>query len=164
MEIDQKIYNFIKASGIDLILSLPCIYLKDLLEFINEKKEIKTIPLTREEEGIGIFAGAYFGGMRPLMMIQNSGLGNSINAIKSLLELYEVPIAIMMSHRGSEGEKIKAQIPMGKLTPTLLELLDFKVYEIGNPKHMPKIREALSTYMKDKKSVGILLKKPLWEV
>ncbi|TXT59050.1 MAG: Sulfopyruvate decarboxylase subunit alpha [Promethearchaeota archaeon] len=164
MEIDQKIYNIIKASGIDLILSLPCIYLKDLLELINEKKEIKTIPLTREEEGIGIFAGAYFGGMSPLMMIQNSGLGNSINAIKSLLELYEVPIAIMMSHRGSEGEKIKAQIPMGKLTPPLLELLDFEVYEIGNPNHMPNIREALRSYMKDKKSVGILLKKPLWEV
>ncbi len=48
--------------------------------------------------------------------MQNSGLGNSINAIKSLLELYKIPIVFIMSHRGAEGEKIIAQIPMGQVT------------------------------------------------
>lgn len=163
MEIDKEIYDLIKSSDIDLILSLPCIYLKDLLIIINKENDIRNIPLTREEEGIGIFAGAYLGGMRPLMLIQNSGLGNSINAIKSLLELYEIPSAIMMSHRGSEGERIKAQIPMGNISEDLLKLIGFKVYEIENSSQIGIISKALDEYIHKKKSVGILLKKNVWE-
>jgi sulfopyruvate decarboxylase subunit alpha len=163
MEIDKEIYDLIKSSDIDLILSLPCIYLKDLLIIINKQNDIRNIPLTREEEGIGIFAGAYLGGMSPLMLIQNSGLGNSINAIKSLLELYEIPAAIMMSHRGSEGERIKAQIPMGNISKDLLKLIGFEVYEIENSSQIGIISKALDEYIYKKKSVGILLKKNVWE-
>jgi sulfopyruvate decarboxylase subunit alpha len=163
MEIDKEIYDLIKSSDIDLILSLPCIYLKDLLIIINRENDIRNIPITRGEEGIGIFAGAYLGGMTPLMLIQNSGLGNSINAIKSLLELYEIPAAIMMSHRGSEGERIKAQIPMGNISKDLLKLIGFEVYEIENPNQIELITVALDKYISKKKSVGILLKKNLWE-
>lgn len=163
MKIDKEIYDLIKSSDIDLILSLPCIYLKDLLIIINKQNDIRNIPLTREEEGIGIFAGAYLGGMSPLMLIQNSGLGNSINAIKSLLELYEIPAAIMMSHRGSEGERIKAQIPMGNISKDLLKLIGFEVYEIENSSQIGIISKALDEYIYKKKSVGILLKKNVWE-
>lgn len=164
MEVDKEIYDLIKNSDIDLILSLPCIFLKDLLIKIDKKNEIRNIPITREEEGIGIFAGAYLGGMRPLMLIQNSGLGNSINAIKSLLELYKIPAAIMMSHRGSEGERIKAQIPMGNISKDLLKIIGFEVYEIGNPSQIGIITKALDDYIYKKKSVGILLKKNVWGV
>lgn len=163
MKIDKEIYDLIKTSDIDLILSLPCIYLKDLLIIINKENDIRNIPLTREEEGIGIFTGAYLGGMSPLMLIQNSGLGNSINAIKSLLELYEIPAAIMMSHRGSEGERIKAQIPMGNISKDLLKLIGFEVYEIENSSQIGIISKALDEYIYKKKSVGILLKKNVWE-
>ena len=81
MIVDLKLYEEIKKSGIDLILSLPCILLKGLLTLIDEKKEIQHIPITREEEGVGIAAGAYLGGKTPAILMQNSGLGNSVNAI-----------------------------------------------------------------------------------
>ena len=162
MSVDLRLYEAIKNSGIDLILSLPCIMLKGLLQVIEERKEVRHIPITREEEGVGIAAGAYLGGKIPAILMQNSGLGNSINAIKSLLQLYKIPVIFIMSHRGAEGEKIIAQIPMGKLTPDLLDLLKIKKFIINNPEKITEIERAVTVSKKSKESVGILLKKTLW--
>ena len=56
--------------------------------------------------------------------MQNSGLGNSINALASLDFLYRIPLIMIISHRGCEGESIMGQIPMGNLTPKLLDAMD----------------------------------------
>jgi len=162
MNVDLSIYNSIKNSGIDLILSLPCIMLKGLLTVIEERKEIQHISLTREEEGVGIAAGAYLGGKTPVILIQNSGLGNSINAIKSLLYLYRIPVVFIMSHRGAEGEKILAQIPMGQLTPDLLDLLNIQKFIVNSIDNIKKITLAIRTSIESKSSVGIVLQKKLW--
>jgi sulfopyruvate decarboxylase subunit alpha len=162
MNIDLKLYEAIKDAGIDLVLSLPCILLKNLLIIFNEKNEIMHIPITREEEGVGIAAGAYLGGKTPALLIQNSGLGNSVNAIKSLLQLYKIPIIFIMSHRGAEGEKIIAQIPMGQLTPKLLDLLKIKKFIISSIGDIKKIESALDFSKNSNQSVAILLKKSIW--
>ena len=139
-----------------------CILLKDILDLINERKEILHIPVTREEEGVGIAAGAYLGGKRPAILMQNSGLGNSINAIKSLLELYEIPVIFIMSHRGGKGEKILAQIPMGRITDGLLEVIGIKTWSIKSSEEILKFKEAVTYSHKNNCSVGILLQKSLW--
>jgi len=162
MNVDIALYESIKTSGIDLILSLPCILLKGILEEIEKRQEIQNISLTREEEGVGIAAGAYLGGKTPAILMQNSGLGNSINAIKSLLQLYNIPVIFIMSHRGVEGEKILAQIPMGKLTPSLLDLLNIKKFIINSLDDIKIIKKAVDLSRKTKNSVGILLKRNLW--
>ena len=162
MKADIELYENIKKSGIDLIFSLPCILLKDLLKLIDKKKEIQHIPVTREEEGGGIAAGAYLGGRTPAILMQNSGLGNSINAIKSLLQLYKIPIIFIMSHRGAEGEKIEAQIPMGQLTPDLLDLLNIRKFIINSMENIKEVKFAVDVCKKSKESVGILLKRNLW--
>lgn len=161
-KIDEKIYSEIKQSGIDLILSVPCAMLKGLIKVINAKEQIKHIPATREEEAVGIAVGAYLGGSCPIILMQNSGLGNSINAIKSLAQLYEVPLIIMMSHRGAEGEKIVAQIPMGEVTTNLADCIDMKNYVIFGKSDLAKIKNAIDYAKTEKKSVSILLKRPLW--
>ena len=162
MNIDLRLYEFIKNSGIDLILSLPCIMLKRVLEIINEKNEIHHIPITREEEGVGIAAGAYLGGKLPAILMQNSGLGNSVNAIKSLLQLYKIPVVFIMSHRGAEGEKIIAQRPMGQITFDLLSLLSIKTYVIDTAKKIEKIMKAANYAKENEIPIGIILKRSLW--
>lgn len=162
MTTDIILYDTIKKSGIDLILSLPCIMLKGLLQLIDERNEIQHIPITREEEGVGIAAGAYLGGRTPAILMQNSGLGNSINAIKSLLQLYRIPGIFIMSHRGAEGEKILAQIPMGKLTPDLLDLLEIEKYIIDSLDNINEISKAVDKSKRTNQLVGILLKRSLW--
>ncbi|MFX0104376.1 MAG: sulfopyruvate decarboxylase subunit alpha [Candidatus Hodarchaeota archaeon] len=162
MKVDNNLYETIKNCGVNLILSLPCILLKGLLKLIYEKNEIEHIPLTREEEGVGIAAGAYLAGRTPAILMQNSGLGNSINAIKSLLEIYKIPVIFIMSHRGAEGENISAQIPMGQLTPDLLDLLNIRKFVVDSINNIKEIKNAINISKKSKKSVGILLKRSLW--
>ena len=98
MDSSEAIFDGLKDVGIDFIVSVPCVNLSKLLDMIDEDEEITHIPVTREEEGIGICAGAYLGGKKPAILMQNSGLGNSINALKSLMELYEFPLLMIMSH------------------------------------------------------------------
>ena len=162
MDVNLRLYESIKDSKIDLILSLPCILLKGLLKIIEEKKEIPHIPITREEEGIGIAAGVFLGGKKTVILMQNSGLGNSINALKSLIELYEIPIILIMSHRGDIGEKIVAQFPMGKYTPKLLESLPIANYFINTNKEIDKIKDIIKNSLSAKRSVAIVLKKTIW--
>ena len=162
MNIDQKLYSAIKQSGIDLLLSVPCAMIKGLLQVIDDKNEIPHISVTREEEGVGIAAGAYLGGKVPALLMQNSGLGNSINAIKSLLELYEIPIIFIMSHRGAEGEKILAQIPMGQLTLSLLECIDVGYIIIDSEEKIDDMIHAIKKSQNSNKSIAIVLKRTLW--
>ena len=127
------IYEGIKDAGINFIVSVPCANLKKLLNLIDEDDEIKHVPVTREEEGFGICAGAYMGGMKPAILMQNSGLGNSVNVLASLMKLYKFPIIMIISHRGTFGEGVYGQIPMSKATTKVLDSLDISYYKFENP-------------------------------
>ena len=132
MESSEAIYDGLKDAEIDFVVSVVSTNLSKLLDMIDADDEIIHVPVTREDEGIGICAGAYLGGKRPAILMENSGLGNSINALKSLMELYEFPLLMIMSHRGSEGEQDVAHVPMGESTPRILEAMDFKFFRPGN--------------------------------
>ncbi len=124
MNPSQAVYLGLKHAKIDFVASVPCINLCELLNLVGSDSEIFHVPVTREEEGVGLCAGAWMGGRRPCLLMQNSGLGNSINALASLDFLYEIPLLMLISHRGSVGETIAGQIPMGQLTPKLLDAME----------------------------------------
>jgi len=162
MNVDLKIYETIKDVGINLLLILPDNMIQGLIKVINEKNEIRKITITREEEGMGIAAGAYLGGIKPALLMQNSGLGNSINAIKSLLQLYKIPILLIMSHRGGEGEKIMAQNQMGQVTFNLLECINLKYFIVNSIKTIENFKNAMIFMQDNSKSAAIVLERSLW--
>jgi sulfopyruvate decarboxylase subunit alpha len=132
------VYRGLKRARIDLTASVPCVNLQELLRLVSDDPDIIHIPVTREEEGVGLCAGAWMGGRRPALLMQNSGLGNSINALESLDFLYEIPLIMIISHRGCEGEPIVGQVPMGQLTPRLLDAMEI-------PRFSPSPSEAEET-------------------
>jgi len=134
LDSSEAIYQGIKSAGIDFIVSVPCINLGKLLEIVEKDPEIKHVPVTREEEGIGICAGAYLGGRKTAILMQNSGLGNCVNALGSLYQLFSLPLVMIMSHRGTEGEPIIGQVPMGKATPKVLKAMELKYFNPKTPK------------------------------
>ncbi len=115
---EEELIEILKNAGIDFTSSLPCDAVKCLQELLC--KNFFHVPVTREEEGVGISAGAALAGKRPLMLVQSSGIGNMINALLSLTGFYELPLAVFVSHRGIYKEKIKAQIPMGQRLKEIL--------------------------------------------
>jgi sulfopyruvate decarboxylase subunit beta len=115
---EDRLIGILKDNGVDFISSLPCEKIKVLLHKIT--KDFFHIPLTREEEGVGISGGIALAGKRPAMFVQSSGIGNMINALLSLTGFYKLPLAIFVSQRGIYKEKIAAQRPMGQRLPKIL--------------------------------------------
>jgi sulfopyruvate decarboxylase subunit alpha len=92
-------------------------------EFERKFRDVRLILATREEEAFGIAAGLYLGGKRPAVMLQSSGLGNSLNALTSLVLPYQIPVLIVISMRGDEGEWNAAQVPMGRAVRPILDAI-----------------------------------------
>jgi sulfopyruvate decarboxylase subunit alpha len=159
--IDRRIVACLQAASVDMALSLPCNMLSGVLDEID-RQAIMRIPVCREEEGVGIAAGAALAGRRPVLVMQNSGLGNCINALASLTGVYRLPLFLLMSHRGGPGEQIGAQIPMGQAVPRLLESLGIAQIAVETPAHF----DGLSSFMRrtyDTSAVGAaLLSRELW--
>ena len=108
------------CAGIHAAGSRDVVYVPDnplshvLRVFEHQFRDVRLLLATREEEAFGIAAGLYLGGRRPAVMLQSSGLGNSLNAITSLVLPYQIPMLIVVSMRGDAGEWNAAQVPMGR--------------------------------------------------
>ena len=158
----DMVYRGLKRGGIDLVASVPCIKLGPLLETICRDPGMIHVPVTREEEGIGVCAGAYMGGMRPALLMQNSGLGNSINALASLDLLYGIPVLLVMSHRGTAGERISAQMPMGQVTVPLLDALGIEHVRPAPAEGEDAVARAAEKAFGQRRPVAVLLDLGFW--
>ena len=88
----------------DIILTCPSSTLKHILNAFEGRPGLRVVPLTREEEGVGIAAGLALGGGRPVMLIQDNGLGNSLTALTTFPQAYHIPLLLIVSQRGGLGE------------------------------------------------------------
>ena len=95
--------------------------------------DVKTMIATREEEAFGVAAGLYLGGARPTVLLQSSGLGNSLNALTSLLIPYQIPVLIIVSMRGDAGEWNAAQVPMGQAVASICAAIGVPVETADTP-------------------------------
>ena len=108
------------CAGVHAAGSRDVVYVPDnplshvLRVFEQQYADTRLMLATREEEAFGIAAGLYLGGRLPTVMLQSSGLGNSLNALTSLLIPYQIPVLIVVSMRGDAGEWNAAQVPMGR--------------------------------------------------
>jgi len=163
VESSEVVYKSLKNVGIDFVVSLPCVNLGKVMEMVDCDPDMIHVPVTREEEGLGICAGAFFGGKKPAILMQNSGIGNSVNVLASLYELYKIPIIMIISHRGTEGEFISAQVPMGKATPGVLDALNVAYFNPKTPEEaMEIIPQAWKLSERGGAPVGILLEISFW--
>ena len=115
----------------------------------------------REEEGLGIAAGAHLGGRKVVMIIQNSGLGNMVNAYCSLNQYYGIPLCLIISHRGDELEHVPAQVPMGAITEDVLSMLGIECVVLDQPEDVGALADGLARYAEGH-SVAFLSKKTFW--
>jgi len=91
-----------------------------------------TVPLTTEEEGIALLAGAWLGGQRGVLLMQSSGVGNCVNML-SLVRSCRFPLLMLVTMRGQAGEFNPWQLPMGEITAPVLELAGCQVSTLDDP-------------------------------
>jgi sulfopyruvate decarboxylase subunit alpha len=124
----------VHASGSRDVVYVPDNPLSHVLRiFESEFSDVRLLLATREEEAFGIAAGLYLGGRRPIVMLQSSGLGNSLNAVTSLLIPYQIPTLMVISMRGDASEWNAAQVPMGRSLPAILDALAVPYCRVASP-------------------------------
>ena len=139
MKISQKIITNLKEGGADFFLSVPCKLLANMITILENDKDIYYSAIPREEEGMGICAGAYLGNKLPCIMMQNTGIGNSVNSIVSLLQLYQMPVVFLISYRGTSGEPVGAQGGMASVTEDILNTLRIPMLHCNTEHDLDKI-------------------------
>ncbi len=158
---EEELIAALKRNGVDFSASLPCEKIKTLLEMVG--RSFYHLPLTREEEGVGICAGAALSGRRPALFVQSSGLGNMINALLSLTQFYELPLAVFVSRRGVYQEKIEAQFPMGLKLPGILSGAGIGSTGINSPEELAKVDQELPDVYSKNRVHAFLMSPRVWE-
>jgi sulfopyruvate decarboxylase alpha subunit len=117
----SAIHSALKSQRVRQVSYVPDAGHKRLIELCHADKGMTVVPLTTEEEGIALAAGAWLGGERAALLMQSSGVGNCVNAL-TLASNCGFPLLIIVTMRGEWGEFNPWQIPMGQATPDTLRL------------------------------------------
>ena len=126
--------------------------------------DVRLILATREEEAFGIAAGLYLGGRRPAVMLQSSGVGNSLNAITSLLLPYRIPVLMVVNMRGEPGEWNEAQVPMGHALGAIFAAIGVAHSTVDSAASAAEaVEAAAAAAFTSRSAVACLLSRRLWE-
>lgn len=158
---EEKVAVILREMGIEFVVSLPCDRTKGLCNVLENRFTYITIP--REEDGIGICSGLALAGRRSALHMQSSGLGNSLNAIMTLPELYGLPLPILASWRGYYQEKIAAQIPFNSKIPQFLSLYSIACTIISEPDELVQIGDVITDAMDNHRVHVALISPKVWE-
>ena len=126
------VFEQLKAWQVVQVAYVPDAGQSELINRCDEDSEMRLVPLTTEEEGIAVLAGAWLGGQRGVLLMQSSGVGNCINMM-SLARICRFPLLVLVTMRGQWGEFNPWQVPMGQLTPKVLADANNLVFSIDDP-------------------------------
>jgi sulfopyruvate decarboxylase subunit alpha len=158
VEAAKEIVAGLTEAGINLVATLPDINLADLLSEVEDDDGLLHVPLCREEEGIGICAGAYLVGKKCAAIMQNGGFFNSNNAIISTLLQYQIPLLLLIYYAGDIGDRTFST--NGSVTEPLLGALGVRTYILREPDQAKEaIKRAQLLAEDSKRPVALLLTK-----
>jgi len=161
-EIDKKIVADLIAAKIEFVTSVPCKQLAGVLEVLDTTPQILHVPCNKEDEGMGLCAGAYMGGKRAAIIMQNTALGVTVNTLATLIQFYQIPLPMLISYRGEVGEPVACQVEMALHTKALLDQLHIPHYHFHKPEDAEELPGILSHTQMMKKPSAILMDATFW--
>ncbi len=139
--------DFIAAArdgGIDFYTGVPCSYLAPLINRVISDPACRYVGATSEGEAVAIAAGAWLAGRLPVVLCQNSGLGNTVNPLTSLNHSFRIPSLLVVTWRGEPGHPDEPQhTVMGEVTHALLDTI--RIPHAGFPEQPEEIADRLAT-------------------
>lgn len=150
----EEFLQTLRSHGIDFVSGVPCSLFTDLPPAVELQLWCKHVPATHEGEAVAIASGAWLAGRKPVVYMQNSGLGNVVNPVTSLCEPFGVPLLMLVSWRGQPGYKDEPQhYRMGQITPDLLSLLGVEHADFPDSKH--QLSQAIGDLLNRSHSTGM---------
>ncbi|MGI9522632.1 MAG: thiamine pyrophosphate-binding protein [Hyphomicrobiaceae bacterium] len=157
----HEMYEFLRAEGIDLFAWVPDGGHKVPIARSLADQDAISVPLTREDEGVALLAGAHLGQMKGVLLLQSSGVGNCINML-SLTAHGRFPLVMLVTMRGTYGENNPWQIPMGQGARPALEAMGVHCFEVDYPDEVvPTVQAAMLMAHRSDRAVAVLLSQKL---
>lgn len=159
----KEFCTLLRNNGFNFYTGVPCSILANTINHLSKNKQFTYVPATREDEALGMAAGAYMGGKRPVVLMQNSGLGVSINALASLVLLYEFPILLIISWRGYKGKDAPEHLLMGKYTLNFLRTMNIPTTVLEKETLEKQLMNSVKAMADQQVAVALVLRKGVIE-
>jgi len=161
----KLVYDALLAAGVEVISALPETWLVHLVRLADDDPGMTLVRLAKEEEGVGISAGAHLAGKKAAMLMQNHGLLQAVNGIVSLAQLYKIPLLMLISDRGHLGEPDPWQTAGGRATRPVLDALQIVTDELRDPATVQlQVAKGMTLAQASLAPVALLLTRDLmWE-
>ena len=155
----RQFLGLLERHGYDFFTGVPCSLFEGVTRILDDEPRYGYVSAVREDAALGLAAGAYLGGRQPVVLMQNSGLGVSVNAIVSLHQIYDIPALLVVSWRGQDGRDAPEHLIMGRLTAPFLALLEIP-FEIFDPAAIAaQIRSLTATLRETRRPVALVVSK-----
>ena len=160
----KAVYQGIKDAGVYSLSALPETWLVYLLQMADDDPQMSLVEVAKEEEAIGIAAGAHFANVPHILLMQNHGFLAAINGIVSLAQLYHIPLCMLIALRGHWGEPYPWHTRGGIVTEEVLRALSVPFEYARDPQHVGRqIKEAYTFSRSASSPVALLLTRDLME-
>src|SRR4029077_6825336 len=137
----EDIFSVLQRFDVRQVPYVPDAGHSQLIERVLGEPSMRAVPLTTEEEGVALLAGAWAGGQRGVLLMQSSGVGNCVNMF-SLTQIFRFPFLTLVTLSGEGGEFKPWQVPMGSATAGVLELAGIKVLRASHGSEVREVVEA----------------------
>jgi len=153
----DDVFRTLKEAEVRQVGYVPDAGHKRLIELCLADRDLRSVVLSTEEEGIGLAAGAWLGGARSALLMQSSGAGNCINALGMTREC-RFPLLMLITMRGQFGEFNPWQVPMGRATPAALSAMGVVVHEANSAAEIaPTVNAAARLAYGSYQAVAVLI-------
>jgi sulfopyruvate decarboxylase alpha subunit len=157
----DHIFEVLQDHDIRQVYHVPDAGHSRLIEACQKSNSIRTLVLTTEEEGVALAAGAWLGGQRSVLLMQSSGVGNTINLL-GLTKTLRFPFLTLITMRGDYGEFNSWQFPMGQGTPKVLEAMGVLLYSVDTASEVKATVDAATrAAFNGGQAVAVLLRQKL---
>jgi sulfopyruvate decarboxylase alpha subunit len=142
---------------------VPCTWLKGVIDSLRADSSMDYVGAPSEAAAVGIAAGAYLAGRTPAVLMQNNGLANCMDVVSSLVQLYRIPLLMLITWRGHGGEDFDEHISIGAATAGLLKSFDIPVFAPSSNTVDKHLKVASFTSRMGKGPVALLVRKGVLE-
>jgi sulfopyruvate decarboxylase subunit alpha len=151
------VLEHLKRAGIDLVASLPDQWLGKLIAQCEADPAITHIKLAREDDGVGLCAGAFLGGRKAALICQNSGVLGSVNALGGIAFHHQIPMLIVAAHRGTLEDNQYYQMYKGRICEPVLAAMGLPHYLVEGPEALGRIEDGVRHAWLNRLPVVLLL-------
>ena len=145
--------------GYDFFTGVPCSIIGKLITNLTNRPDITYIPAVREDAAVGVASGAYMAGKVPVVLMQNSGLGQSLNTLTSLNLIYKLPCLLIVTWRGLEGKDAPEHLIMGRTCDKLLDTVGIPHHNFNHDNIKVLINMSYKLVTENREPLVLFLKK-----